>query len=125
MADCISESGFELILDLDSAFGPSYSINLAGQNEALFFEVSEGCEQGLIELGLVDYSPATRADYELRYRQLLIAQDCLHQRGVDLPEPPSLAAYVDSGGDWLPWDALDPRVLTPQELSDHHRACPQ
>lgn len=125
--ECIEAQGFTGTLDLDHFTGPQFSFTVTPERHELFLEVRDGCYEDLRERGLA-IDPATQAsgaDLRARYPYLLDANECLRDIGVDVAQSPSLSAYLDGGGRWLPWDAVDPREVSNERLGEIFRACPQ
>ncbi len=75
-----------------------------GRLEALL----EACEHEAIEVGVLEPEPT---DPEAFYRELyafyLTVKECLEGEGYQVPEPPSLEAFVESAGSvWYPYDLV-------------------
>ena len=51
--------------------------------------------------------PETRGDWETIYRRVLDTAACLEAEGHNVPDPPTLDAFIDSDGDWDPYLAVD------------------
>jgi hypothetical protein len=65
-------------------------------------------------------APKSRAEFEVYYQLLVRESECLEQEGYSA-EVPSLDTFVDSNGNWTPYDDVP---LT-REWSDLNQACPQ
>lgn len=125
--ECVEAQGFTGTLDLDHFTGPQFSFSVTPERQALFLEVRDDCYDDLRERGLaLDPSMApSEADLRARYPDLLRSHECLREIGIDVAVPPSLSAYLDGGGRWLPWDAVDPREISTERLEEIFRTCPQ
>lgn len=77
---------------------------------------------------VVPIARAERSDDELRfaydyYRQELAP--CLDALGFRTLAPPSKAAFVASGGNWSPYDAVFTALLSADDLATISRTCPE
>lgn len=77
----------------------------------------------LLQGGLDTGVPREVSDEDRRegYESLLVMRDCLLANGFDIPSPPSIQSYLDEGGVWSPFMALEGE----QQFHEAEAACPQ
>lgn len=68
-------------------------------------------------------APSSRADYEVLYNLYLRETECLRNLGFEV-DPPSLDAYIDHDGFWIPYDDLPPPSGL-ESWTSVNEACPQ
>ncbi len=68
--------------------------------------------------------PQTREEWRRVYQRQLDAAACLESEGYALPDPPSLDAFIDSGGRWSAY-AFVPDQISGDEWNRLLATCPQ
>ena len=118
-AACLVEAGFAAEV-VDGAVETRYSND---QREA-FVSTSSGCEKELTERGIIPPEETlTEPQLRLLYDLFVTQNICLAEAGFDVSEPPSLDAFVSSGGYWTPTAAV-PGILTSEQLRQMEEVCP-
>jgi hypothetical protein len=77
--------------------------------------------RGVAQLRVERTDPQLRLLYDY-YRQNL--GPCLDGFGFSFLAPPSKAAFLASGGDWSPYDAVFTAMMNSAEIRELTRACP-
>jgi hypothetical protein len=100
---CLADLGFSVEID---AFAGSVTADMGGQPEAYDAAWWE-CKTRAEDAGL-DYAFRPRTEEELRlgYEGRLLLQDCLVENGYEVGPVPSEEAFVESGGQWHPFEAI-------------------
>lgn len=105
MVRCLAEFGFEV-----ERVGPGIRVPdpvVAAQAGALE-HAFESCNEQAIGAGVVE--PLDMSDPQTLkrvYRDLVDLNECLADHGIQVPKPPTLESYVDSGGSWNPFSSLN------------------
>ncbi len=102
--ECFRRYGFEGEIDpMDLSIG----FETPPEQQERFWEVNQLCLQE--EFEWLGYPLGKNSPEELRrhYRAYLYVRECMIAEGYPVDDPPSLEAYVESGGEiWHPYDAL-------------------
>lgn len=119
---CIEEEGFAVSVNEMGALEWRGSEE---QREAAY-AAFDRCEAQL-PLSVRTYEPPTEEDFKSWYATYLEVAACLEKEGYEIPPPPSLDSFVESGGaNWHPYDtiATDPN-LPWEEWVRLNEVCPQ
>ncbi len=100
MAECLEQEGWDVEVGSDGSFGPANGIptSQAGQ----YSEAVDACAEPLSsEIPTLDeLTPQQWADL---YRQESGTAECLRSEGIEVPEIPSEAVFVDQYQGTDPW----------------------
>ncbi|MEN8040685.1 MAG: hypothetical protein ABFR95_04190 [Actinomycetota bacterium] len=119
ITQCLRDRGFAAEATLGGGIQAGVHIELGGQSHELAFEASDECEAELTEAGILESVAESSSDHALEklYDDYAAAAVCLGGFGYDVPEAPSLEAFIESkAGAW------DPFANVPQTRSDMERA---
>ena len=102
IADCLREEGFNVRME-----GSALVTDVPPEQEEVFNAAVDDCT--------LRYFPSQgsglpgREDLEARYELLLKVAECVSRAGFEVPNPPTVESFVDSGGtNWDPFDLLQP-----------------
>lgn len=118
---CLRDQGFEV-----EAIPPGDGINFSNvppeQHEAAERTLG-ACQAGL---NLPEYVEPTDEQLKEHYNHLLELKECIEAEGYETTTPPSLEAYIRTGGLWSPYDlAANDDTIGMQEWYALNEACPQ
>ena len=113
---CVNDHGFAVTLDPDGGVGFG---SVASEQNQLAFAVVLACEHGLDIRGP---APLSTVQLEKMYAYMVALAGCLEAQGYSVADPPSLDAYMDSQGNWNPYDGLSVGL---DDWVALNRACPQ
>jgi hypothetical protein len=112
---CMRETGFEMTFDGVSGF----VIDPGSQQEAFDSALTE-CD----DLADTEAPQPPKVDRETAYRMALAIEECLESEGFEIPDAPSLDAYLESWGSG-PWHPYQYIPLRGEALADLNKRCPQ
>lgn len=112
---CMREMGFEMTFDGVSGF----VIDPGSQQEAFDTALTE-CD----DLADAEAPQPSKVDRETAYRMALAIEECLESEGFEIPDAPSLDAYLESWGSG-PWHPYQYIPLRGEALADLNKLCPQ
>jgi hypothetical protein len=102
IADCLRDEGFHVRME-----GTALVTEVPPEQEEVFNAAVDDCT--------LRYFPPQGSDLpsgedlEARYEHLLQAGECVSGAGYEVPTPPTVESFVDSGGtNWDPFDLLQP-----------------
>lgn len=100
---CLADLGFSVEID---PFSGAVVADMGGQPKAYDAAWWE-CKTKAEDAGLDrPFRPRTEEELRLSYEGLLLLQECLVENGYEVGPVPSEEAFVDSGGQWHPFEAL-------------------
>lgn len=132
---CMQEAGYEVTVTSDGGLVPP--ANLPADQQDVYEVADYTChaqypvDQSLFRTFGEDQLAATYAYY------VGVLVPCLRERGVDVTEPPTWESFRTSwlsdgqGGfyasdeSWVPYDAVDPAVMSAEEWESLTTSCPQ
>ncbi len=116
MVECMADAGFELRFD----GVVSFIVDDPGPQVGEFDTAMDRCEQ---TVGAAHPLPR-RLTREEAYQAKLEVAECLRRQGYDIPQAPSLEAFLES---WEqgPWDPYRYVSVPPQRWAELNRVCPQ
>lgn len=100
---CLADLGFSVEIDpfAGSIEGPS--ADQADAYDAAWWECKTRAEEAGLDR---PFRPRTEDELRLSYAGLLLLQECLVENGYEAGPVPSEESFVDSGGQWHPFEAL-------------------
>lgn len=105
-----------------AAFTRDRRVGFDGSNVTDFdIEAMTTCVERAFQRWLNPPLPSTRAEYALLYSLYLEEVECLEAAGLEV-EPPSLDAYIDGHGAWIPFGDLK---VEPPRVAELEERCPQ
>lgn len=113
---CANDHGFAVTIDPDGGIGFA---SVTPEQNQLAFAIELACEHGL---HVRKPAPLTMEQLEKMYAYMVALAGCLEAQGYSVADPPSLDAYIDSQGDWNPYDGLS---LGLDAWVPLNRTCPQ
>ncbi|RYF52393.1 MAG: hypothetical protein EOO27_28625 [Comamonadaceae bacterium] len=117
LSECLADDGWTAVVDSDGGVISEYP----PEQESSYSEALRRC---LDEVGVgapIDYSPE---QYEALYESAVESQKCLDREfGLQTPEAPSLATFIEAQGAWSPFNQL-PDMSAEDFLAIQQR-CPQ
>lgn len=116
MVECMADAGFEMRFD----GVVSFIVDDPGPQVGEFDAAMNRCEQ---TVGAAHPLPR-RLTREEAYRVKLEVAECLRRQGYDIPQAPSLEAFLESW-DRGPWDPYRYVSVPPQRWAELNRVCPQ
>ncbi|GBD85155.1 hypothetical protein BMS3Abin02_01559 [bacterium BMS3Abin02] len=118
IASCLRDRGFAAEVATGGGIQPGIDIPVGGQEPQAMEDAFEACQSELTAAGVIEpvsrFSP-TRL--ERLYRDYQDAAACLRDLGYDVPEAPSLEAFIETNA-----AAWDPFSDVPATRSDQERA---
>lgn len=117
LARCITDHGFSVTLTKDGP-GLSYASVPPEQNQ-LAYAVEMACKEGL---HLPKPAPLSVDQLEETYAYMVALAGCLVSQGYSVSDPPSVGVYIDSQGNWNPYDDVN---VGPGAWVSLNQACPQ
>jgi len=101
---CIEAKGFPVTMDLAEA---SFRFNLGSDERAQQAKVAlRECQQEVDPSRFQPPPPLSAEQLSQLYRYRLRQGDCLREAGYDVPAAPPEQVYVDTEGNWDPFQAL-------------------
>lgn len=113
--NCMSDQGWEVEI-IDGATAAEVPDS---QMDSYLRAVSE-CSN---ILGFTTPRELTDEELKLAFEAQVANRSCLMELGYELPEGPTLQAYIDAKGAWTPFSDLPD--LDPDEFASVERECPQ
>lgn len=116
---CLEENGFTVSLDGEGVS----SVDVPEDQDEVFLQIAAECRS---EAGWRLLGPPTPEELGLAFDARIQVADCLEGLGYLVTDPPSRAAWIDSGGTmWDPYDNLIPGVSISEDEYDRISAtCP-
>jgi len=105
LASCYTAAGYPAVTDPPG----SGHVRYRGANAAEFATspAKQRCDAESLLRFPPGSPPSNREEWRAVYRRKLDTAACLEAEGHDVPEAPSLEAFIDSGGEWDPYLAVE------------------
>jgi len=105
---CLEYMGFDVTPTVD---GLGFVFNASGLSRDAAFALDHECYQRAIDIGLIRDYADTPEGLTQKYEAEMQTQRCLEEHGFRTVDPPTLDAYIDSGGtNWSAFDAYGGRI---------------
>jgi hypothetical protein len=124
VVECVHErTGFTVTADRDGSVGYTSQDVPASQYSVVDAAIPACFE----DLGFIDDGELSASQKQHLYELQKEALACLAREGYDLPEPPSLAVYVETYGTadhWAPWAGMGQYQLASEKMIALQEKCP-
>lgn len=124
MVDCMAAQGFVGTIESDGGIRFDYTPDQTDQ----FIEAQELCTAEALGFDPSAVAAPTDSQLAVYYDRLLVNGQCLEGLGYEVPTPPSLEVFLESGGlSWHPYMAFGPDGLNPSDAEWEviNETCPQ